>query len=81
MFEISYVSQSIKDRSDEEYIVLDGDNILYQYLTSPIISNNKVYGVVLSSYAILNQSSDLGLISLNILIFYIFVCFNNDFMF
>ena len=30
--EISYVSQSIKDRTDKEFIVLDGENILYQYM-------------------------------------------------
>ena len=69
--EISYVSQSIKDRTNNEYIVVDDDGILYQYLTSPIISNDKVYGVAIFSYAVLNQSEDLGLISLNILIFYI----------
>ena len=69
--EISYVSQSIKDRTNNEYIVVDDDGILYQYLTSPIISNDKVYGVVIFSYAVLNQYEDLGVISLNILIFYI----------
>ena len=69
--EISYVSQSIKDRINNEYIVVDDDGILYQYLTSPIISNDKVYGVAIFSYAVLNQSEDLGVISLNILIFYI----------
>ena len=69
--EISYVSQSIKDRTNNEYIVVDDDGILYQYLTSPIISNDKVYGVVIFSYAVLNQYEDLGIISLNILIFYI----------
>ncbi len=69
--EISYVSQSIKDRVNNEYIVYDDDNILYQYLTAPIVSNEKVYGVVIFSYRVLNQSSDLGVISLNILIFFI----------
>ena len=69
--EISYVSQSIKDRTNNEYIVVDDDGILYQYLTSPIISNDKVYGVAIFSYVVLNQSEDLGVISLNILIFYI----------
>jgi two-component system, OmpR family, sensor histidine kinase ChvG len=69
--EISYVSQSIKDRTNKEYIVVDSDNILYQYLTAPIISNEKVYGVVIFIYTVSNKSSDLGLISLNILIFYI----------
>ena len=69
--EITYVSQSIKERDYKEYIVVDDNNILYQYLTSPIISNDKVYGVAISSYTISSQSSDLGLISLNIFIFYI----------
>ena len=69
--EISYVLQSIKDSTNNEYIVIDDDGILYQYLTTPIISNNKVYGVAIFSYAVLNQSEDLGIVSLNILIFYI----------
>ena len=47
--EISYVSQSIKGRTNNEYIVVDANDILYQYLTSPIISNDKVYGVAILS--------------------------------
>ena len=69
--EISYVSQSIKNRTYKEYIVVDSDNILYEYLTSPIVSNDKVFGVVIISYAISDQSPGLGLISLNIFVFYI----------
>ena len=69
--EISYVSESIRDRDFKEYIVVDSDNALYQYLTLPIISNNKVYGVIMFTYSLSNQTSDLGFISLNILIFYI----------
>ena len=68
--EISYVAESIKERTNNEYIVVD-DDILYQYLTLPIISNDKVFGVVILTYNVLNQSSDLSLISLNIFIFYI----------
>ena len=44
---------------------------MYQYLTTPIINNNKVYGVIILTYAISNQGSDLGFISLNVLIFFI----------
>ena len=69
--EISYVSESIRDQIFKEYIVVDSDNALYQYLTLPIISNNKVYGVIMFIYSLSNQTSDLGFISLNILIFYI----------
>tara|TARA_B100000579_G_C22808394_1_gene843825 strand:- start:139 stop:1863 length:1725 start_codon:yes stop_codon:yes gene_type:complete len=68
--EISYVKESIKDRSLKEYIVSE-DNILYQYFTSPIINNNKVYGVIIFNYAVSNQTSNLSSISSNILIFYI----------
>jgi len=69
--EISYVSESIREQIFKEYIVVDSDNALYQYLTLPIISNNKVYGVIMFIYSLSNQTSDLGFISLNILIFYI----------
>ena len=69
--EISYVSQSIKNRTYKEYIVVDSDNILYEYLTSPILRNDKVFGVVIISYAISDQSPGLGLTSLNIFVFYI----------
>ena len=68
--EITYVSQSIKERINKEYIVVD-DNILYQYITSPIINNYKIYCVAIFTYKISNKSADLALISLNILIFFI----------
>jgi len=69
--EISYVSESIKKRVVKEYIVDDIDNNLYHYLTAPIENNNKVYGVIILSYAITNQAEDLAFISLNILSFFI----------
>ncbi len=69
--EISYVSESIRDQTFKEYIIDSADDILYQYLTTPIINNNKVYGVIILTYAISNQGSDLGFISLNVLIFFI----------
>jgi two-component system sensor histidine kinase ChvG len=69
--EISYVKESIKDQVIKEYIIQDTEENIYQYLTSPIINNNKVYGVIILNYDITNQSSNLGSISLNILIFFI----------
>ena len=79
--EISYVSQSIKDKLYiKNIIVVDGDNILYQYLiNSPIISNDKVYGVAIISYTISNQSSGLGFNLSKYIYFLYFICFNNDF--
>ena len=69
--EILYVSESIRDRVVKQFIIKDIDENLYQYLTAPIINNKKVYGVIIFSYAISSQASDLGFISLNILIFFI----------
>ncbi len=69
--EISYVSQSIKNRNNNEYIIFENENIVYQYLTAPIISNDKVFGVVIFTYIVSKKISELGLNSLNIFIFYI----------
>ena len=69
--EISYVKESIKDQTIKEYIIYDREENIYKYLTSPIINNKKIYGVVILKYQITNQASDLGIMSLNILIFFI----------
>jgi signal transduction histidine kinase len=69
--EILYVSESIRDRVVKQFIIKDIDENLYQYLTAPIVNNKKVYGVIIFSYAISSQASDLGFISLNILSFFI----------
>ena len=69
--EISYVRESIKDKTTKQYITQDKEKNIYQYFTSPIINNNKVYGVIILNYPITNQASDLGFISLNILVFFI----------
>ena len=70
--EISYVKEIIKDQVTKEFIVQDGEKNIYQYFTSPIVNNNKLYGVIILNYPITNQASDLGFISLNILVFFIF---------
>ena len=69
--EISYVKESIKNQVIKEYIIKDGEEYIYQYFTAPIINNDKIYGVIILNYPITNQASNLGFISLNILIFYI----------
>ena len=69
--EISYVKETIKNQVIKEYIIKDGEEYIYQYFTAPIINNDKIYGVIILNYPITNQASNLGFISLNILIFYI----------
>ena len=78
--EIFYVSESIKDRVIKEYIIAYEDGNIYQYFTAPIINNKKVYGVIILNYAITNQLTDLGFISLNILSFFILFVFIMIFM-
>ena len=63
--EIFYVSESIKERASKEYIIQDRDGNIYQYFTSPILSNNKVYGVIILNYPISSQATNLGYVSLN----------------
>nr|MBT6354671.1 HAMP domain-containing histidine kinase [Pelagibacteraceae bacterium] len=69
--EISYVKETIKNQVIKAYIIKDGEEYIYQYFTAPIINNDKIYGVIILNYPITNQTSNLGFISLNILIFYI----------
>ena len=69
--EIFYVSESIKERALKEYIIQDRYGNIYQYFTAPILSNNKVYGVIILNYPISSQASNLGYASLNILSFFI----------
>jgi len=69
--DIFYVSESIKDKDIIEYKIKDKENNIFQYITAPIINNNKVYGVIILDYPLTNQASDLGIISLNILSFFI----------
>ena len=69
--EIHYVAESIKDPVIKEYIVEGGDKSINQLLTAPIVNNNRVYGVIIINYAITDQATDLGFISLNIFIFFI----------
>jgi two-component system sensor histidine kinase ChvG len=69
--DIFYVSESIKDRNLKEYLIQDRYDNLYQYFTVPILSNNKVYGVIILNYPISTQATNLGYVSLNILSFFI----------
>ena len=69
--EIFYVSESIKERVLKEYIIQDRYGNIYQYFTAPILSNNKVYGVIILNYPISTQATNLGYVSLNILSFFI----------
>ena len=69
--DIFYVSEIIKNKNFIEYVVVDKEENIYQYIIAPVINNNKVYGVIILDYLITDQRSDLGLISLNIFVFFV----------
>lgn len=69
--EIFYVSESIKEQVVKQYYIEDDSQNILQQITTPIKSNNKVFGVIILNYPITNQVNDLGYISLNIFRFFV----------
>ncbi len=69
--EITYVKESIKEQIIKTYYIEDDNQNIFQQLTAPIKSNNKIFGVIILNYPITNQVKDLGYASLNILSFFI----------
>ena len=69
--EITYVKESIKEQIIKTYYIEDDNQNIFQQLTAPIKSNNKIFGVIILNYPITNQVKDLGYVSLNILSFFI----------
>ena len=69
--DISYVKESIKEQIIKKYYIEDDNQNIFQQLTAPIKSNNKIFGVIILNYPITNQVKDLGYVSLNILSFFI----------
>ncbi len=68
---INIVSETIKEKKIIDKIFFDTDNDFYQLFSSPIINNNKVFGVVITSYPLIAQNQPLGLTSFNLFNFYI----------
>ena len=68
---INIVSETIKEKKIIDKIFFDTDNDFYQLFSSPIITNNKVFGVVITSYPLIAQNQPLGLTSFNLFNFYI----------
>ena len=71
--EINIVSETIKNRDLIKKKFYNSDNDIFQIISSPIIHNNKVFGVVIVSYPLLSNNYNLGLNSFNLFNFYIFL--------
>tara|TARA_B100000686_G_scaffold339778_1_gene414410 strand:+ start:134 stop:1828 length:1695 start_codon:yes stop_codon:yes gene_type:complete len=70
--EINIVSETIKNKKILSRKFINKDKDILQILSSPILKNNKIYGVVIISYPLISNNVDIGLTSFNLFNFYIF---------
>ena len=71
--EINIVSETIKTKEIVKDKYRNKDKDIFQIISSPILYNNKVFGVVIVSYPLYSSNYDLGLNSFNLFNFYIFL--------
>ncbi len=73
--EINIVSETIRKKMSVEKKYLDDDNQIINIISAPIMLNNKVYGVAVLSFSLINNNNDLALSSINLLNFFIVLIF------
>ncbi len=69
--DINIVSETIRKKEFLEKIFIDKDNKIIKVLTSPLILDQKVYGVAILSYKLIKSNNDLALNSINLLNFFL----------
>ena len=69
--EINIVSETIRKKSFIQKIYKNEEGEISNLIASPIILNNKVYGVALLSFKLVTANHDLALSSINLLNFFI----------
>ncbi len=69
--EINIVSDTIKNKKILSKRYYNEDKDIIQILSSPIINNHKVFGVVLVTYPLISKNFNLGLTSFNLFNFFI----------
>ncbi len=73
--DINIVSETIRKKDIVEKLYLDKDNKIIKVNSSPLIFDNKVYGVVILSYELITNNNDLAINSINLLNFFILLIF------
>ncbi len=73
--EINIVSETIRKKKFTEKIYSNAENEIINIISSPIIFDQKVYGVALLSYKLITSNNDLALLSINLLNFFIVLIF------
>jgi len=69
--EINIVAETIKNKKNISKKFYDEEDEIIQLLSSPIVNNNKVFGVVIILYPIISKNFNLGLTSFNLFNFYV----------
>ncbi len=69
--DINIVSETIRKKSSIEKLYINRDDKIFKVISSPLMLDAKVYGVVLLSYELIKNNSDLAITSINLLNFFI----------
>ena len=69
--EINIVSETIRNRSITEKLYINEYNELIKIFSSPIVLDQKIYGVVLLSFKLITTNNELAMNSINLLNFFI----------
>ena len=73
--EINIVSETIREKEFTKKMYVNDQGYMISIISSPIILNQKVYGVALLSYNLIIINDDLALNSINLLNFFIVLIF------
>ena len=68
---INLVSETIRNKNLVEKLHFNKDNEIIRVIASPILYNNKVYGVSIFSYRLISDNYSLALLSINLLNFFL----------
>ena len=71
--EINLVSETIKNKKIIKDKFYNNEKDIIQIISSPVLYNDKIYGVVIVSYPLVHNNYNLGLNSYNLFNFYIFL--------
>ncbi len=69
--DINIVSETIRKKSSIEKLYINKDNKILKVISSPLMLDEKVYGVALLSYELITDNKDLAITSINLLNFFI----------
>ena len=70
--DINIVSETIRKKIGIEKLYINKENKIIKVLSTPLIVDDRVYGVAILSFQLITNNNDLALNSINLLNFFIF---------